>query len=184
MEATLISISFVQLPKLCALVHSCRQRRVLWVFLGVGGVMITLRRGQYSASKRLRERAYLRMNLSNIWNARVVTGPEQYANVKAVDDETGMIRAMCGWASGFAGSKPAWPRGGGSARRKLPPKPLLQIRNPSTSSKTSQRRQKEVEMDLNRARLMAGYPAFRKVGFEDIGRLEVDLATMRTASNG
>ncbi|KAJ7847402.1 hypothetical protein B0H13DRAFT_1907330 [Mycena leptocephala] len=34
---------------------------------------------------------------------------------------------------------------------------------------------KKWEMDFNRARRMAGYPAFRKVGFEDIGRLEVDL---------
>ncbi|KAJ7814363.1 hypothetical protein B0H13DRAFT_1924891 [Mycena leptocephala] len=161
--------------------HSKRQRRVLWALLAVGGVMITREEESILQAKDC-ERAYLRMNLSNLERK----GCDGSANVKAVDDETGMIRAMCGWGKWIRWVQACLGRGrGGSARRKLPPKAS------PCRSETHRRPQelanddrKKSKMDLNRARLlehvhvhssMAGYPAFRKVGFEDIGRLEVDL---------
>ncbi|KAJ7853203.1 hypothetical protein B0H13DRAFT_1904279 [Mycena leptocephala] len=56
------------------------------------------------------------------------------------------------------------------------PKPLPADQKPiDVLNKLANEDRKKWEMVLNRARLMAGYPAFRKVGFEDIGRMEVDL---------
>ncbi|KAJ7897531.1 hypothetical protein B0H13DRAFT_1884637 [Mycena leptocephala] len=103
--------------------------------------------------------------------------PEQHANVKAVDDETGMIRAMWGGASGFDGTKPALAEGEEDPRaERYRPKPLPADQKPiDVLKELANEDRKKWEMDLNRARLMAGYPAFRKVGFEDIGRLEVAL---------
>ncbi|KAJ7856416.1 hypothetical protein B0H13DRAFT_1902674 [Mycena leptocephala] len=91
-EATPISISFVQLPKLCALVHSCRQRRVLCKSLhSVAEAVVNSK----NPSKITLAIDFGLHNCGEIQPGLYT--PEQYANVKAVDDETGMIRAMCGW---------------------------------------------------------------------------------------